>query len=192
MPSCLRYGRLGRAYTAGVNAERFWTLIDAARGGGDPHLPSAPPGTMAEVLEGLSDAEVIAFGTAFTDEVCRLNDWRVWGAGNAIFEDMSGDGFHYFRSWLVGKGRFVAELALREPDALGSYVDDPEVDNESLEYAALDVLKRRGLDIDPRDAAGDADASPVGEPYGDDPVAEYPNLMARFGAIRGRYWAEDI
>lgn len=174
-----------------MGPERFWGLIDEARGGDDPHLPSASPEALVEILSELPDEEVIAFGTAFTNEVCRLNHWRVWGAGNAIFEDMSGDGFHYFRSWLVGKGRFVAELALREPDALVPYIDDPEVENESLEYAALDVLEERGIDVDPRGAAGNADADAQGEPFGDDPSAEYPRLMARFGEIRGRYWNDE-
>ncbi len=137
---------------------------------------------MQRVLERFSDGEVIEFGTQFTNHVCRLNHWRLWGAGVTIFPDISGDSFHYFRSWIVGKGREVFEIALLDPDALAPYIDDPEVENEGLEYVAEDVLRARGVGVYPRDFAEDADASPEGEPYDESRLNdEYPRLIGRFG-----------
>ncbi|GAA4670924.1 DUF4240 domain-containing protein [Frondihabitans cladoniiphilus] len=143
----------------------FYDLIDAARGGvGDEKTPSADPDRLREVLEAIDDEAVLAFGVAFQNELIRLNEWRVWDAGYVASGALSNDGFHYFRSWLIGKGRAAVEQALADPDGLVPYLDDPDIDNELLEYVPIDVLEERGVDADPRDAI---DESPDEEARGD-------------------------
>jgi hypothetical protein len=119
------------------------------------------------------------------EKVCDLNMWKLWGAGEVIMPHMSGDSFHYFRTWIVGVGKKAYEMAKKDPDALGSYVQDAEgnIDNEALEYAALEVLKERGAQDDFRDhATRDADDTPAGEPFDLQTLATaYPRLAAQFG-----------
>ena len=163
-----------------MTEEQFWSLIDQARDGSPA---SASPDRMTEILAPLTDDEVSDFGLVFYGKLCDLNSWRLWGAGYVIAGGMSDDSFHYFRSWIVGKGREVFDLARNDPDALGPFVDDPEVENELLEYVAVEVLRDRGVDLDPRTRSDRSpDFNPTGEPFEEDTVAaDFPELAAQFG-----------
>lgn len=165
----------------------FWRLIDEARppldhGQDKAKRPSASPDKLKAVLSVLPEDEVAAFMRFFYGELIRLNRWTLWGVGYVIAGGMSDDSFHYFRSWLVGKGQDAVDQALRDPDGLGPFVDDPEVDNELLEYVALDLLESRGFEGDPReDMEGSADDEPAGDPFDEDTVSEqFPRLAAQF------------
>jgi hypothetical protein len=158
----------------------FWDLMSKARGTADPKAPSATPESLQPVLEALTNKQVVSFVEEFTGKLCELNSWRLWGAGYVIAGGMSDDSFHYFRSWIIGKGKALFDLAKADPDALGPFIDDPEVDNELLEYVGLEVLEARGIEDDPRDALdADPDADPEGEPFDEDTVEDlYPKLAA--------------
>jgi hypothetical protein len=160
--------------------KQFWSLIDEARASVSG---SARPEKLAEVLARRNDDEVSDFCEKYYEKICDLNQWRLWGAGFVIAGGMSDDSFHYFRSWIVGKGETVFETAMKEPDELGPYIDDPEVDNELLEYVALKILEKRGIKDDPRDrSAGRADEDPVGEPFDENNVSDaFPKLAVLFG-----------
>src|ERR1700690_13017 len=84
-----------------MNNEQFWGLLDQARGDSPE---SADPDRMRTIVEHLSDDEVMAFGLMFYEKLCDLNNWWLWGAGYVIAGGMSDDSFHYFRSWIIGKG----------------------------------------------------------------------------------------
>ncbi len=159
----------------------FWSLIDQARMG---QPESADPDSLGEVLDRLDDDGVLDFGHMYSEKLCDLNQWRLWGAGYVIASGMSEDGFHYFRSWIVGKGKDAFEAAMKDPDELGPFVDDPEVENELLEYAAIEILERRGIEEDPRDRSErQADGEPSGEPFDEDAVSDsFPKLARLFGA----------
>ena len=160
--------------------EQFWSLLAQARDGGSA---SASPEKLTEVLKRLSDDEVSDFGLIFYTKLCDLNSWRLWGAGYVIAGGMSDDSFHYFRSWIVGKGKEVFELAMEDPDGLGSFVDDREVENELLEYVTVDILKGRGSEVDPRDRSDRTpDFNPSGQPFDEETVsASFPKLAVLFG-----------
>jgi hypothetical protein len=161
----------------------FWDLLAKSRRRG---ATSACNCCLKRYLKKLSDKEVSDFGLMLYEKVCELNTWQLWGAGEVIMGDMSGDSFHYFRTWIVGVGKRAFETAKRAPDALGSFVDmneDPiNVDNEVLEYVALEILKERGVGSDPRErCSSDADAEPVGVPFKLETLSvEYPKLAAQF------------
>lgn len=105
-------------------------------------MPSPPRFRLLKIAYNTkSSEEVAAFGHQFYEKVCDLNSYRLWGAGFVITGYMSDDSFHYFRSWIVGKGREVFELALANPDDLGPHIDNPEVDNELLEYIAVELCE---------------------------------------------------
>ena len=165
--------------TPKISDDRFWSLIDQARAGS---AASAGPKRLAEVLTPLANEEISAFGHMFTEKLCDLNQWRLWAAGYIIAGGMSDDSFHYFRSWIIGKGREVFEIAMKAPDAIGPWIDDREVDNELLEYVAVKIMQDRG-EKDPRELSDRSpDAMPSGEPFEEETVAEVcPHLAALFG-----------
>jgi hypothetical protein len=162
-----------------VDDTRFWELIDEARDDTAPTAPSAAPEDLSDVLDELSDTELLGFHRAFLEQLIRLNDWKVWGAGYVAEQGMSDDAFHYFRSWLIGKGKDAVSTALTAPDDLADFLgdDDEELDNELLEYVALDLLESR--DLEPDDDDLDPDDAPEGEDWDEDEVdAKYPRLAA--------------
>ena len=166
--------------TPATRDDSFWKLIDESRVGDSA---TATPERLAGTLKRLNDDEVLDFGLTFYEKLCDLNQWRLWGAGYVIAAGMSDDSFHYFRSWIIGKGKAVFEVAMKDPDELGPYVDTDEVDNELLEYVAVKILEERGIEEDPRDRSDRrADDEPTGEPFAEETVAgSYPKLSALFG-----------
>jgi hypothetical protein len=160
----------------------LYDIIRAARDNpNEPISPSADPDRLRQVLEELDSDSVMAFGIAFNAELARLNDWKLWDAGYVAAGGMGDDSFHYFRSWLIGKGERVVAQALTDPDGLVPFLDDRELDNELLEYVAVDVLERRGVVIDPRDSDSDfPDADPAGQHMGGDDKLDrrFPMLAA--------------
>ena len=163
-----------------MSENQFWSLIDQARAGSSV---SAEPERLGVILDQLGDDEVLDFGHMFYEKVCDLNRWRLWAAGYVIAGGMSDDSFHYFRSWIVGKGRNAFEVAMKDPNELGPFVDSNEAHNELLEYVAVNILEQRGIEEDPRDRSDRrADDEPTGEPFEEDTVAaSFPNLAALFG-----------
>ena len=162
-----------------MDLDRFYDLVEQAREGHGPTAPPADEMALRVVLDGLPDDEVAGFAERFQSELVRLNRWSVWGAGYVAGDGMSDDGFHYFRSWLIGKGRDAVETALLAPDDLVELLgDDEELDAEGLEYQAIEILAERGL-ADPRDDST-ADGEPEGDPFDEETVQRrYPRLAAR-------------
>lgn len=101
-----------------VTETEFYAIIDAARPGTSPETPSADPDALYDVLSDRPDREVEAFAAEFRRQMVRLNRWSVWDAGYAASGGLSDDAFHYFRTWLIGKGAAAVELALTHPDEL--------------------------------------------------------------------------
>lgn len=161
-----------------ITDERFWLIIDQARNGTSA---STSPKALAAVLKPLSDDEVSGFGHMFYEKLCALNFWRLWAAGYVIAGGMGDDGFHYFRSWIIGKGKELFEIALKDPDEIGPWIDNREVDNELLEYVAVEIMKQR-QGSDPRDLSDThPDDDPRGEPFEEDTVKNIcPKLAALF------------
>lgn len=166
-----------------MTIDQFWETVEKARGGSSPELPSTPPESLEKAIEKLPVEDVKEFLKHFYACLIELNRWNIWGAGYVIHGGMGDDSFHYFRSWIIGKGRSAYNQALADPDLLGPWIDDPEeVDNELLEYVALEVLESRGVEDDPReDVEGSPDDEPQGEPFDEEEVERsYPRLAAKF------------
>jgi hypothetical protein len=161
-----------------ITDERFWGIIDEARRGG---VTSADPKVLSQVLSFLSDGEVSAFGHMFYKKLCELNSWRLWAAGYVIAGGMSDDSFHYFRSWIIGKGKNVFDIAMKDPDEIGPWIDNRGVDNELLEYVATEIMEKRGGE-DPRDLSDShPDEMPRGQAFEEDTVRKVcPKLASLF------------
>lgn len=159
----------------------FWKIIDKARGAklgmASPKKPSADEDRLLALLQKEPDEVAKGFSSEYARQMSRLNRWSVWGAGYVIAGGMSDDGFRYFRSWLIGKGKAAVERALADPDGLAPFVDDEEVDNEGLEYVARGILEARGLEDD-----SEGEGETQGEPFDEETVeAAYPRLAKKFG-----------
>jgi uncharacterized protein DUF4240 len=160
-----------------VHPDRFYDLIESARTGSAPTDPSADAEELRTLLTAVEDEDLLGFVRTFEAEHERLNTWAVWGAGYVAAGGMSDDGFRYFRSWLIGKGRDAVETALTDPDDLADFLDGSTVENEELEYAAFDLLEERGLDRELVEQ--DTDSDPTGVPFDEDTVATtYPRIAA--------------
>jgi hypothetical protein len=161
-----------------ITDDRFWAILDEARGGSSA---SADPKALSRVLSPLSDRDVSAFGHMFYEKLCALNFWGLWAAGYIIAGGMSDDSFHYFRSWIIGKGKSAFDMAMKNPDAIGPWIDDREVENELLEYVAVAIMGKRGGQ-DPRELSDcHPDAMPQGQPFEGSTVDEIcPTLASLF------------
>lgn len=159
----------------------FWLLIDKARSGNKPATPSASPKKLLRELRKHSVDEIVAFVRHYDARRHALNDWRIWAAGYLIEGGMSDDGFHYFCSWIIGKGREVFDIARSDADGLGPYVTDG-LNNEELEYAALEALEEKGME-DPTEILGRRSyGGPRGERFDElDLPRWFPKLTAKFG-----------
>lgn len=168
-----------------VPSDRFWELIDSARLDRNPRGASADADRLKELLSALPTPEVVTFAGEFRRALVQLNHWDVWAVGFILAGGMSDDHFHYFRSWIIGKGKTVYEAALRNPDSISQYVteddiEESELDNELLEYAASDVFEEREVP----DPADESDLFPDDEPAGegfneDDVESRFPLTAAR-------------
>ena len=157
--------------------DQFWSLIDQAR----TESASANPDRLKQLLAPLSNSDVSDFGLMFYEKLCDLNTWRLWAAGTVIAGWMDQDNFHYFRSWIIGKGKDAFATAIRNPDDLGPFIDDAELNNEPLEYVPVLLLLAR-KQPGPRDRTDrDADSEPTGVPFDEtDLPAMLPTLAAQF------------
>ncbi len=165
-------------------SDSFWQIIETARASNENSNQSLEPEALQDQLEEMSDEQVAQFARDFYQGLINLNDWRLWGAGFVMAGGMGDDSFHYFRSWVIGRGQEAYETALNDPDNLGKFADDEaEFDNELLEYVPLEVLEARGVEEDPREEFDvTADDAPRGTPWDEESVYElYPKLSARFG-----------
>jgi hypothetical protein len=129
----------------------FWAIIEAggrqARDDPERQLAAA-----RERLVKLSPEEIREFHRDFNQKLADAYTWDLWGAGYLINGGCSDDGFHYFRAWLISRGRAVYEAAVANPDSLAG-LTDPDRDDyefEDLWGVALRAYKdATGQDMPP-------------------------------------------
>jgi hypothetical protein len=120
-----------------MSVQRFWELVDAARGSAvDPADADSVGRRARELLEAMSLDEVADLARAEWELRARSYRVDLWGAAYLINGGCSDDGFEYFRGWLMAQGRDVFERALVDPDTLA---DVPAV-REGLDLEAEDMF----------------------------------------------------
>jgi hypothetical protein len=110
---------------------QFWAIIEA----GGRRALSDPERQLAAVrkrLRKLPPEELIEFHRLFNQKLADAYTWDLWGAAYLINGGCSDDGFYYFRTWLISRGRAVYEAAVRIPDSLAG-LTDPERDDYEFE-----------------------------------------------------------
>jgi hypothetical protein len=120
-----------------MNEAKFWEIIEA---GGRKSLadPESQLAAVHKQLLKLSGEEIRDFHRQFNQKLADAYSWDLWGAAYLINGGCSDDGFHYFRAWLISRGRTVYEAAVANPDTLAG-LTDPERDDyefEDLWYAS--------------------------------------------------------
>lgn len=111
-----------------MDEARYWAIIEA---GGRKAL-SDPERQLAAVhkqLSQLTPEEIRDFHKQFNQKVADAYTWDLWGAAYLINGGCSDDGSHYFRAWLISRGRNVYEAAVANPDSLAG-LTDPDRDDE--------------------------------------------------------------
>lgn len=172
-----------------MSDDRFWALID--RSAAYESDPGRQLESLASQLRALPAAEIEAFDLAYRRQLNRAYTWELWGAAYVAHGGLSDDGFEYFRSWLISKGRAVYERVLADPDVLADLlVADAEgvLQFEQFAYVAAEVwVQRTGRSVDdfaPMVSGWLPRAEPQGVPFEDDEAylaAHYPKLWRRFG-----------
>ena len=114
-----------------MDETRFWAIIEA---GGRKSLadPECQLAAIHKLLLLLSPDEIRDFHRLFNQKLADAYTWDLWGAAYLINGGCSDDGFHYFRAWLVSRGRAVYEAAIVNPDTLAD-ITDPERDDYEFE-----------------------------------------------------------
>jgi hypothetical protein len=176
------------APTAGMTEARFWSVLDRSRGDDRDGQLAA----LRLALGALSADELVRFQQALQAQMHRSYRWDLWGAAHVAMGGASDDGFHYFRLWLISRGRETFESVLSNPDALAALApDDPgELEFEELAYLAPVIWSEKTGKPEERmpglsgssDAA--SDSGPIGDQFSEEPAAlapRYPALWKRFG-----------
>ncbi len=173
-----------------MKADAFWSVIERARG---------DAARVTEQIATMSPVEIAEWHATYYRLHNALHRRELWGAAHLIlggccsqWDDSyrggcSDDGFHYFKAWVIGKGRAAYEAALRDPDALEPFVTETDLDelcaNEPLSYAAEEAYERAGGD---RGALAEKRNSNEGEEPSGERIAEV-DLPRRFPALGKRF-----
>lgn len=136
----------------------------------------------------MSYDEIADFDAVMRALHTELYTWDLWGAAYVINGGASDDGFHYFKSWVIGQGRTIYEAAKTDPEDLASLIPSEgggHVEFEEIEYVAREIWREKtgsfempSIDLLPRKA------EPDGEPFENDAGSlrvRYPRLWQRFG-----------
>ena len=126
-----------------MDSERFWQMIDAARGQADGWEEMFDP--LVGSLEKLGEEEIFLWQRIF-DEYLQLSyKNKLWAAAYVINGGCSDDGFDYFRAWLIAQGKDVFMKSLCDPESLAdaSIVEEDDAEFEEIIGAAPDAYLRK-------------------------------------------------
>lgn len=167
----------------------FWEVVERTF----PYEADPPRQLQAfrAALNEQSPNQIEAFEVAYWEQMNRAYTWDLWGAAYVVHGGASDDGFEYFRSWLISKGRRVFEAVVAKPDDLADFlVADVEgvLEFEDFAYVAGNVwTTKSGKRLEEFLRAPSVNAiglEPKGAPFEEDAAslaAQYPKLWGRFG-----------
>jgi hypothetical protein len=164
---------------------RFWSIIEASAQG--VRNQAQQEAKLRETLAKLTAEELVTYQATYDAKRAAAYSWDLWGAAYVIHGGASDDGFDYFRSWLISRGRTVFERALVDSESVAEAIPtdtDEPAEFESLTYVAIDLwAKRTGRPPASMPVGGNTQpAEPTGNPWSEDELAaRYPKLWERFG-----------
>lgn len=141
-----------------MDEARFWGVIERNEGDAD---------AVRAELEKCSVNDIVEWHRSYYDHHNALHRALLLSAAWVILGECSGDGFHYFKAWVIGKGRRAYEMAIADPDSLGIFVTkrdlDGHCDNERLNYAAEKAYTAQGRDWQELERNSNEFEQPTGE-----------------------------
>ena len=157
-----------------MDIDGFWAIIQR----------SDSPQHLHRQLQELSPSDLADFEVHHATQYARSYDWGLWGAAYIIYGGCSGDGFDYFRAWLVSRGREVYERALSDPESLADIDLIGSEDGEAWMSPTMYVVERRTgtYAYVAEDRRPPRPAKPTGEDWDEDELeSRFPRLWATFG-----------
>jgi len=152
--------------------DRFWKII-----GETLHAASRKEQVAAlkKQLQGLPDDDLIWFAGDYRRAQEALHTRMLSIAADLAVYYCSDDGFVYFRSWVISRGRDAYEALRANPDDLVTLLPEPEqhdscdLDFEEFQYVVSDVWQERSggrmplvnASADPWEKGSDLDAGTV-------------------------------
>lgn len=120
-----------------MNINEFWAIVEHCKDAESPEV------ALADSLQHLSVEEIVEFHNYFKWLDNYAYRWDIWGAAYLLHAGCSDDGFEYFRSGLIAKGRSIYESVLKNPDDLRILWGMGNIDNEAYGCVAYEVLARK-------------------------------------------------
>lgn len=127
-----------------MTLDEFWAAIAGTRHTDvDAHL-----GALEKRLAALPPGEILDFDYWWAVLMREAYHPTLAGAFHLLTSRHSDDGFHYFRDWLILRGRDVFYAAVSDPDTLAE-VTDPSGHYSGENYVAINAwFEVTGLDPD--------------------------------------------
>lgn len=134
-----------------MNKDLFWNIIDTVNQTFSDKDQESRRCLVVEKLVKLSLEDILDWHLILTEyeDATYRND--LWAASAALGAHYTDDGFTYFRSWLISRGKAVYMNAMRDPDSLAKVpMSKGEALNfERFGYAAYEAYDAKLLRIDP-------------------------------------------
>jgi len=176
---------LRTAENPAMTEEQFWQIIqrsfDACGGDTDEQTDA-----LAEQLEPLSPDEIRAFEKIFYQKHHLAYSWDLWGAAYILNGGCSDDGFHYFKTWLISRGKKCFEAAIENADSLADYSEQlgDDTEFEEFAYVARRVYEQKTGNEMPDDDDVAWISGPTGDEWDEDDDEGYkrrwPKLYAKY------------
>ena len=132
-----------------MTQEVFWELIGKARG-------VSEDGDDSEVLEdlklrllGFSQVNVFKFHKILLDLCVPLHSSETWAVGHIVSGNLSDDGFHYFKPWIVLQGEEFYRAFLSSPSkAMLGVEQATQIEFEEMLLLAEEVFSEQGWSLE--------------------------------------------
>lgn len=170
-----------------MDRDQFWSMITAARQASSGDVEQQAAVLKAE-LRRLPLAEVLGFQQILEALQAESFSVELWGAAEAIVDEVSEDHFFGFRGWLIAQGQATYQAAIADPDSLadvpGLRAGEGELAwGEAMWFVASEVHQERTSGELPPQACWTTELLGSWWPY-DQHQAQlrrrYPRLWARF------------
>jgi hypothetical protein len=170
------------ASNPGTPTDRFWGIIEFARGGGAGCFRTAR--RVSDTLATLPPSAIEEFEHELSQRMAETYRWDLWAVAYVANGGESDDGFEDFRGWLITRGRARYEEALRDPPAAvvgASHVFRfLPLECEEMLNVAYDAYQEVAHKPFPPSTYVARPKEPFGKPWREESIdSVYPGLSAR-------------
>lgn len=174
-----------RTITSLADLNWFWDVIDATIDDDEANQLAK----LTSRLRPLPDQDLVDFISLFNSTHNALNSWRLWAAAYLINGGASDDEFHYFRTWLISRGRRITELAVADPDTLSAIELKPDAASfEEFAYVMFYEFKSRANGKFPR-IPGEGSGNDIADPDWDFDFDDAAQMSSRLPRLARQFLA---